>query len=252
VAAGVNIRAFRTGRLFAVRPEEVLNALERNRPVPERIPQTLAEILEHRTGHLTAYQNASLAERYRSMVEYVRRSEAACVPGSELLACAVARCYARVLAYKDEYEVARLLSSSSLQEELRASFGPNGKITFHLAPASLVSASGAERPKKREIGPWVLPLLRMLARLRGLRGTVLDPFRHTAERRLERALISDYEQLVHRVVGALTPANHIAAVSLLALVDEVRGFGPVKRAAIESYSARVLETERAFNLIAGP
>jgi indolepyruvate ferredoxin oxidoreductase len=252
VAAALNIRAFRLGRLFAVDPDKVLDSVERNRHLPEHIPQTLAEIVEHRGRHLTAYQNASLAERYRSLVEHVRRREAQCLPGSESLACAVARCYAKVLAYKDEYEVARLLSSRSLQEELRASFGQTQKITFNLAPPALVSAAGGARPRKREIGAWVLPFLRVLARLRGLRGTALDPFRHTAERRVERALISDYERLVHRVADALTRANHAAAVSLLTLVDEIRGFGPVKQAAIETYSARVLEAERAFNMVAVP
>jgi indolepyruvate ferredoxin oxidoreductase len=252
VATALNIRAFRLGRLFAVDPEKVLDPAERNRPPSEHIPKTLAEIVEHRARHLTAYQNASLAERYRSLIEHVRRREAQCLPGSESLACAVARCYARVLAYKDEYEVARLLSSRSLQEELRASFGQIQKITFNLAPPSLVSTDGAARPRKREIGAWILPFLRMLARLRGLRGTALDPFRHNAERRMERALISDYEQLVRRVADALTRANHSAAVLLLTLVDEVRGFGPVKQAAIATYSARVLEAERAFKLITTP
>jgi indolepyruvate ferredoxin oxidoreductase len=251
VAAGLNIQAFRLGRLFAVDPERVLHTVERNRPVPEHIPKTLTEIVEHRVRHLTAYQNAALAARYRSLVEDVHRRESQCLPGSDSLACAVARCYARVLAYKDEYEVARLLSSPSLQGELQASFGEIRKITFNLAPPVLVGATGSARPRKWEIGPWILPLLRMLARLRGLRGTVLDPFRHTAERRMERSLISDYEKLVHRVLDALTRANHPAAVSLLALVDEVRGFGSVKQAAIEAYAVRVQEAERAFNIIPG-
>jgi len=252
VAAALNIRAFRLGRLFAIDPDKLLDTVERNRPAPEHVPKTLAEIVEHRARHLTAYQNTSLAARYRSLVEHVRRREAQCLPASESLACAVARCYARVLAYKDEYEVARLLSSRSLQEELRASFGQTPKITFNLAPPALVSAVGAARPRKRELGAWVLPFLRMLAKLRGLRGTALDPFRHTAERRMERALVSDYERLVHRVADALTRANHSAAVSLLTLVDEIRGFGPVKQAAIQAYSARMLEAERAFNMIAVP
>ena len=249
VAAALNIRAFRLGRLFAVDPDKVLHTAERNRPGAEHIPNTLAEIVEHRARHLTAYQNASLAERYRSVIEQLRCRESQCLPGSDALARAVARCYAKVLAYKDEYEVARLLSSPSLQEELRASFGKARKITLNLAPPALVSAAGAARPRKREVGTWVLPLLRMLARLRGLRGTVFDPFGRTAERRMERNLISDYEKLVRRVADALTPVNHSCAISLLTLVDEVRGFGPVKQAAVELYSARVLEAERAFNMI---
>jgi indolepyruvate ferredoxin oxidoreductase len=252
VAAELNIRAFRLGRLFAVDPARVLDRVERNRGVTEHVPKTLTEILAHRSRHLTSYQNAALAERYRALVEHVRRREAQCLPGSESLACVVARCYARVLAYKDEYEVARLLSSPSLQEELRASFGKFRGITLNLAPPALVRGARPAGQTKREIGAWVLPLLRMLARLRGLRGTWLDPFRHTAERQMERALIREYEDLVYRVAGSLTRANHPAAVSLLELVDEVRGYGHVKQAALNAYSKRVSEAERAFNGVSGP
>jgi len=197
--------------------------------------------------HLTEYQNAALAERYRKVVEKVRDLEARVVPGSGALALTVARNYAKLLAYKDEYEVARLLGSSALREELGKTFEGGGRIALNLAPPFLNGKKVNGRPVKREFGSWILGVMRIMARMRGIRGSWADPFAWTHERRMERALITEYEGLVDDVLASLDTANHSHALTLLSLVDEVRGFGPVKAAAIETYHARVSSAHKEFH-----
>jgi indolepyruvate ferredoxin oxidoreductase len=236
VAVPFNLRAFRLGRLYAADPGKI-QALRK--PPAAALPTTLAEIVEHRTAHLAAYQNAGLAERYRALVERAAARERQISPGSELLARAVARNYAKLLAYKDEYEVARLLTHPDLREELAASFAKGARLSFNLAPPIFGGTA------KREFGPWLRPGLALLARLRGLRGSWLDPFARTAERRMERRLIVDYERLVDRLLDRLDPRNLDAATRALSLADQVRGFGPVKMAAVEKYRrelAGIIET----------
>jgi indolepyruvate ferredoxin oxidoreductase len=162
------------------------------------------------------------------------------------LAEAVAHGYHKLLAYKDEYEVARLFSSAAFEASLRAGFGEVGRLEYHFAPPLLARKDPLTgRPRKIRFGAWMGGALKLLARLRFLRGTWLDPFGHTEERRLERQLIDDYEALVARLLGALAPANLDAAVRLARLPERIRGFGPVKLAAIEqarAEQATLLET----------
>jgi indolepyruvate ferredoxin oxidoreductase len=153
------------------------------------------------------------------------------VPGQTELTEAVARYYAKLLAYKDEYEVARLFTEAAFATQLNAQFEGDFRLKFHLAPPLL-----AERDpktghlKKREFGPWMLPAFRLLARLKGLRGTAFDPFGYTAERRQERALIREYEALVDELLGGLAADNHSLAVKLASIPDDIRGYGHVKDA----------------------
>jgi indolepyruvate ferredoxin oxidoreductase len=165
------------------------------------------------------------------------------------LARAMARAYARLLAYKDEYEVARLLTQPALQEEMSRVFAPGGRVSFNLAPPMLAGTGLNGRPRKREFGPWLRPLLKVLARARRLRGTPFDPFGYTAERRKERALIGEYEELVARVLGALNISNHAAAVGLLTLAEEIRGFGLVKAKAMQDYRQRAKQLEQDFQAL---
>jgi len=150
--------------------------------------------------------------------------------------------YAKLLAYKDEFEVARLYSSPDFLSKIESEFEGDVTLRFNLAPP-LLSRNDAltGRPAKREFGPWLLPLLRMLARLRALRGTPLDPFGYTGERRLERKLIADYESWMEDIAERLSPARHAAALELLRLPATVRGFGPVKRASIDAIAGRAAE-----------
>jgi indolepyruvate ferredoxin oxidoreductase len=247
VAVSLNLKALRWGRLFALDPARALELSQKSRPAPS----SFAEEMGLRAAHLTAYQDAALAKRYRLLVDRVSAQEAEVVGQSGALARAVARAYARLLAYKDEYEVARLLTQPALQQEIAQVFAAGGRVSFNLAPPFLASRGINGRPRKREFGPWLRPALRVLAKGRRLRGTVFDLFGYTAERRAERALIDQYEQLVARVMAALTAANYNAGVELLTLVEDVRGFGPVKEAAMQRYHQRAKSLEHAFRAAQG-
>jgi indolepyruvate ferredoxin oxidoreductase len=247
VAVSLNLKALRLGRLFAIDPAR---ALELTQKSPSG-PPSFNEDVELRAAHLTAYQDAALAERYRRLLDRVSAREAEVVGQSGPLARAAARAYAKLLAYKDEYEVARLLTRPALQQEMAQVFAAGGRGSFNLAPPFLAGRGINGRPRKREFGPWLRPALQVLARGRRLRGTVFDLFGYTAERRAERALIAQYEQLVARVLTALTAANHHAGVELLSLAEEVRGFGPVKEAAMLRYHDRAQSLEQAFRAARG-
>src|SRR5690606_8792178 len=139
------------------------------------------------------------------------------------------------MAVKDEYEVARLYTDGAFMESLRRTFEGDFKLEFHLAPPIF----GEER--KRAYGPWMMRVFRLLASMRRLRGTPLDVFAHTEERKMERRLLAEYEALLREIAGALSPANHAAAVALASLPDQIRGFGPVKRRAVEAAKKREAE-----------
>lgn len=248
-AVSFNLTAFRLGRLFVARPEDVLSRLRSTGALSEApLAQTLEDVLARRVEHLSSYQDAAYAARYEALIRRVQAAEQAVAAGSDALALAVARNYAKLLSYKDEYEVARLLTSAALHAELKQNF-TDGRLAFNLAPPTLGRhGPGSERPRKREFdAAYMLPLLRLLARLKRLRGTIFDPFGLTGERRMERALIRDYEALVEAVLSELSAANHRAAVDLLGLADQVRGFGPVKQSAVAIYKERLLAARRAFS-----
>ncbi len=244
VATGFNWRAFAFGRLFAVEPDRLLEGASSEQD--RAAPMALDELIAHRAHHLAAYQDERLAERYRALVSRVRQAEQALVPGSDAMALAVGKTYARLLAYKDEYEVARLLSAPALREEIAQAFEPNARLSFNLAPPLLAKKGRNGRPAKRAFGPWILPCFALLARFKSLRGTWADPFGHTGERRMERALIAEYEALVERVMGAVTKDNVAEAARLLGMADAIRGFGPVKEASVARYREALEAAEDAF------
>lgn len=246
VAVKLNLRALELGRLIVAAPERIAMLLDASRP-NVAMPETLDEIVAHRSALLEAYQDARLAQRYRDRIGHVARAEQAAAPGSTILSVAVARAYARLLAIKDEYEVARLLTDPALHAEIRATFGEAGKIAFNMAPPFLGTGGPGGRPRKREMPGWVmLPALNLLKRLKGLRGGIFDPFGYARERRAERALLSAYEALLDRAVDRLSPANLDKAIALLTLANDVRGFGPVKMAAMHRYEEAVTIAEHAF------
>jgi indolepyruvate ferredoxin oxidoreductase len=173
----------------------------------------------------------------------VRETEAARTPGSESLAQAVARSLFKLMAYKDEYEVARLYTDGDFMKRVAEQFDGPYELAFYLAPPIL----GDRDPqtghlRKRAFGHWMLPVFRLLARLRRLRGTPFDIFGHSVERRAERRLILDYEAVVEEILAGLSPANHATAVELAALPMEIRGFGHVK----EANRTRTKEKEAAL------
>ncbi len=233
-AVPMNIAAFRYGRRAVVDPK-ALEALIEPRPQDQndslRLSQSFAETVDRRAAFLTDYQDAKYARRYRNWVEKVRTVEAEKAPGQCGLAEAVARYLFKLMAYKDEYEVARLYSGTSFLDRVKSSFaGDRLRFEFHLAPPLLARRDPLTgEPKKMSFGPWMLKAFAVLAKFKVLRGTALDPFGYTEERRTERQLISGYEQLLNEILEHLTAANHRVAVELAMIPEKIRGFGPVKQ-----------------------
>ena len=235
VAVEANKTAFAWGRRLAAQRAEV-HALLGEAPFAE--PETLDGLVAHRSEFLKGYQGKRLARRYRALVERVAEASRALDPKGAL-ALAVARNYAKLLAYKDEYEVARLYTSGEFEQRLAEQFEGDFKLSLHLAPPLLSGIDpNTRRPRKRRFGAWMIQAFRILARARFLRGTPFDPFGYSAERRAERRLIRDYEALVEEILGALDADRLEAAVALATLPDEIRGFGPIKAAAIAQAEAR--------------
>ncbi len=213
-AVDKNLRAFDVGR-WAVLHGEQARALTTSNVVA--LPKTQAEKIAFRAAHLKAYQNGRLAWRYLKLLDRI---------DDNAIKDAALTGYHKVLAYKDEYEVARLLITS--REKAKVEFEGDFKLSFNLAPP-LMSKTGPDgRPQKREFGPWLETPLRLLARLKFLRRTPFDPFGYTAERRMERALIKQYEADMAEVLPLVTQATRDAVVSLAGLPAQIKGFGPVK------------------------
>jgi indolepyruvate ferredoxin oxidoreductase len=231
-----NKQAFTWGRVAADHPEHVEDLAVTQEL---RAPETLDRIVERRATFLVDYQDEALSSRYTALVEKARGAERD-VGGDGRFAKAVANSYFKLLSYKDEYEVARLHTQTGFLESLRRDFGGKARVRFHLAPPILNSKTDARgRPRKREFGAWMIPVLRLLASLRGLRGTRFDPFGMTAERRMERALILEFENRVEQLLGALDAANLDLATEIVGLYMDIRGYGPVKEAAVEEVRTRV-------------
>jgi indolepyruvate ferredoxin oxidoreductase len=242
VSIKMNTQAFQLGRLAAADPARLAAMMKGQdddvAPVKSLDTMSLDEIITHRMGLLTDYQNGRLAKRYRKLVDQVR--EAATKGGyGEALPRVVAINYAKLLAYKDEYEVARLFTDGRFEKQLRDQFEGEFKFNFNLAPPILGGGLDAQgRPKKREFGAWMMSAFKVLAKFRVLRGTPLDVFGYNADRKLERDLIAGYEKDVETVLSLLSPLNHDIAVELLSLPDRIRGYGPVKEKAVKEAKVR--------------
>jgi indolepyruvate ferredoxin oxidoreductase len=185
----------------------------------------LRRIVEVRVPELVAYQDEGYARRYAETVRRVHVAEQERTPGQAELAEAVARQLFKLMAYKDEYEVARLHLDAVEQAKLHAEFGDDVKVAFNLHPP-LMRAMGLNR--KLKLGGWFVPSFRALRRMRRLRGTKLDPFGHAHVRRVERELIDEYEEMIAEVLGRLTPERHATALELLELPDVIRGYEEIK------------------------
>ncbi|WP_354684305.1 indolepyruvate ferredoxin oxidoreductase family protein [Cupriavidus necator] len=241
VAVEKNLRAFDCGRLLAHRGEEGVRAQLKAAPVAQVVPmpETLDTLLRKREALLTAYQDAAYAKRYRSVVERVRTAESALAPNGKLpLTMAVARNLAKLMAYKDEYEVARLYADPAFLDKLRAQFegepGKDYQLNFYLAPPLLAKKDGQGRLVKQRFGPAAMTAFRVLARLKRLRGTAFDPFGRTAERREERRLIDEYVAMTEAFCTSLRADTLDIAVRLASLPEDIRGFGHVKEASLET------------------
>jgi indolepyruvate ferredoxin oxidoreductase len=251
-AAAMNINAFRWGRRIAADPTalDALHVPAPNEATDARhLSQSFDEMVARRVAYLTDYQNAAYATHYRDRVEGARKAEAAKAPGQCGLAEAVARNLFKLMAYKDEYEVARLFSDGAFVKQAAAEFDGNLRFTFHLAPPLLARRGPATgEPRKMTFGPWMLRAFGLLARLKFLRGSALDPFGRTEERRGERKLIADYEATLDELLAKLTPDNHHLAVGIAAIPEKIRGFGHVKAhtlAAAKADEAALLDQFRS-------
>ena len=243
VAVERNLEAFAWGRKFVTDPgifEQYLPQEEK--PAAER---TLDELIAHREGELTAYHNAAYAAQYRRFVERVRTAEQGVRPGAEELTQAVAWNLHKLMAYKDEYEVARLLADPSFQKQIDETFEKPAKVVFHLHPPLLRSLGFR---KKMSFGSWLRPFLRLLARGKVLRGTPLDPFGRLPSRREERALIEWYRGEVGALVDRLDASTLALAVEVARAPENIRGYENVKRESVarvqEAVAARLEQAAR--------
>ena len=253
VAVQLNLDAFAWGRRAALDLPSVERMTTRSQVSDESsLDESIETLIERHRNFLTDYQNAAYADRYIERIKAVRLLEARLRPGSEMLTATVARNLFKLMAYKDEYEVARLMSNRHFTARLEEEFEGPVKLRFHLAPPLLSGTDPATgRPRKREFGSYMMWLFRILARGKMLRGTRLDVFGYAQERRMERQLIADYEDLLDEIVADLSESRFEQAIELLNYPAEIRGFGPVKQAAVARVSgqrAELLDLWRSPNL----
>ncbi|MGO4573545.1 indolepyruvate ferredoxin oxidoreductase family protein [Microvirga sp. 2TAF3] len=244
-AVKMNLAAFAWGRRAAAEPELVAKMMSDLKAPTEsrKLSENLDDIVERRARFLAEYQSEAYGRHYRDLVERVRVAENKVVVGSDTLAGSVARNLFKLMAYKDEYEVARLYTDGHFARQVASAFeGENLRYEFHLAPPLLARKDPATGlPRKMSFGPWIMKAFGVLARMKGLRGTPFDIFGYTHERRTERQLIRDYEVLIQEIVTKLDPANHAAAVGLANIPQKIRGFGHIKERNLKN--AKVEEAE---------
>ena len=247
VAVEMNRTAFALGRIAAASPQALRRFAGMAADAPPQPPRARSDredldgesgLIERRARFLAEYQDAAYAQRYRALVERVRAVEAERVGAPLALTAAVARYAAKLAAIKDEYEVARLYTEGRFLRELSAQFERWDRLSFHMAPPLLARPRPDGRPRKLTFGAWMLPLLRLLAPLRRLRGTALDVFGRSEERRLERRLRDDYEAMIADLLPALNRANHALAIQIASVPERIRGYGHVKLAGITLARAR--------------
>jgi indolepyruvate ferredoxin oxidoreductase len=261
-SAATNLAAFRWGRVAVADPGQLAAAVAGMAPTaaPASAPLDddtvrlidasgatgeLRRLLEVRVPDLAAYQDAEYAARYVGFVALVREVEARRIPGQTGLAEAVARNLYKLLAYKDEYEVARLHLDPAQEAAIREEFGEGARVALQLHPP-LLREWGLE--KKLALGPWFTPGLRALRAMKGLRGTPLDPFGHAEVRRIERALPGEYRDAIKAALGSLTAENHVQVVALAELPDMVRGYEGIKLDNVRRYREALREVSGRLGL----
>jgi len=241
-----NQRAFRLGRLAAHDRAQVMRMAGLENAEPE-VAKTLQDLVALRAGFLEGYQNRSYADHYRARIERLAAAERVQAPGEQGLAAAAARSLFKLMAYKDEYEVARLYTNGEFKKKLSEAFEGDFSLEFHLAPPIFGNQSTENgRPRKMVFGPWMMVLFRLIAGFKFVRGTPLDIFGYARERRLERKLISDYETLLDEIEKNLTRANYATAVALAEIPMEIKGYGYIKDRNCEKAKARERELLASF------
>jgi len=241
VAVETSLDTFRWGRTAAFDIKAAEAAAAPAMPVVEDLPiaPTLAYIVARRSNELVKYQDQAYAERYQQLVARVEQVEKEKGKGLTGLAEAVARNYYKLLAYKDEYEVARLYTDPAFMEKIRAQFGGDYSLRFHMAPPLFARPDPVTgKIEKSEFGPWMMKAFGLLAKLKGLRGGAFDIFGYTEERKTERQLILDYEKTVADLLDGLTTENHPTAILIASVPEHIRGFGRIMEEQLASAKAR--------------
>jgi len=250
VAVAANRAAFDSGRLAAQHPEALEGVLRpRAQVVQLHVPESYERAVARRVEDLTAYQNAAYAREYRVFVDRVAARERELAPEARTprLALAVARGLYKLMAYKDEYEVARLYTAPAFKAQLESQFEGDYSLRFHMAPPIFARKDPRTGvPRKMTLGPWTLGAMKVLARLKGLRGTWLDPFGHTAERRAERALVQEYRQTVEQLLAGLEHDKIGQAATIAGLAETIRGYGHVKAASLRKYREELARRMQSY------
>ncbi|HET8711572.1 MAG TPA: DUF6537 domain-containing protein, partial [Spongiibacteraceae bacterium] len=249
-----NLRTFALGRLAAHDLPALLRELDESDKVEPVKLDTVDDVLASRMRLLTKFQDARYAETYRVFVDDVRKRVAALsvvkngIADGDKFVREVALSLGKLMYYKDEYEVARLYTDPKFMERLREQFAGDFKISFNLASDMLLPARDADgHPKKRNLGPWILTVFKLLAPLKVLRGTPFDPIGYLPERKLERRLIGEYRDLINRITDKLDPANFATGVDIASAAADIGGYGHVKAASIERYQTRLKSLLDAFD-----
>jgi indolepyruvate ferredoxin oxidoreductase len=243
VKVELNAAAFDLGRIAAVKPETI-QALAPKRPEIE--PLKLDELIARRAELLRNYQNAAYADLYEARIARVRAAESNLGLGEQLTRGA-ATYLAKLMAYKDEYEVARLYARPEYGQQVEETFGKGAKLTFLMAPPMISKKNHKGELIKQPFGPWMMTGFKVLKKLKFLRGGPLDIFGKTAERRMERRLRDDYIARLEKLSAGLTRENHALAVEIASLPDEIRGYGHVKDKAVETAEKKLAALMAKWN-----
>jgi indolepyruvate ferredoxin oxidoreductase len=237
-AVAMNVSAFRWGRRAAHEPDLVRGlVVKATGATVDPAAQTVDELISRRAEFLAAYQDAAYARRYLDRVAAVRAAETLAAPDSTLVTEAAAKGLFKLMAIKDEYEVARLYTDGSFAKQISKEFQSFDRLEFHLAPPILGRKGADGKPRKSSFGPWMMKGFRLLAALKGLRGTAFDVFGYSEERRFERELLAQYEQDLDLIRGLLSPDRIEAAAALASVPSLIRGYGHVRRASADAASA---------------
>ena len=253
-AVAMNTTAFHWGRRAAADPAafDALVAPMRKSSETRELSTSLDEIISRRVRFLAGYQNAAYAARYKKIVERAMAVEHSRAPGKTAYAEAVARYLFKLMAVKDEYEVARLYTDGSFRKQIEAAFENVGSLEFHMAPPILGRKDAQGNPVKTTFGPWMTTAYRLLASLKVLRGTALDVFGRTPERRMERKLLQDYEAQLFELEAGLNEATHALAVQVASVPEKIRGFGHVKESHIQKAKAEEAKLLTKFRAALAP
>ncbi len=249
VAIDNNKLAFTWGRRAAIDWTSVQKHLSPAQVMEFKKRESLDDVISRRVAFLTDYQDSAYAQSYAAFVAKVQAAEAAAVPGKTQLTEAVARYLFKLMAYKDEYEVARLHTDTHFHDKLAANYEPGFKLQYHLAPPLLSKTNAKGELIKSTYGHWMLGAFKLLARFKGLRGGALDVFGYTEERRMERALIGEYRSSIDQALSQLKPENHAVAAELARIPEQIKGFGHVKERNVKLARAKwaQLQTELQSN-----